>query len=221
MFIRLSYDFSEHTPYPQGLWPVRIEHQHDMAQGRISNVYTLTLCNHVGTHIDGPRHFSRAKRPLNEFPLESFIFTRPVVLDLLKGDDELVTTADLEKHRAIIQSADLLLIRTGFGRWRRIDIQRYTQHSPGFSAAAARYCLDHLPNLRAVGMDSLSFAAPQQLAEGITAHQILMDQTPRDIFLIEDMKLDEDLTHLQRVMVAPLFCAHIDSSPCTVLAEID
>lgn len=221
MFIRLSYDLRENTPCPDGLWPVRIRHNHDIELGKISNVFTVTLCNHVGTHIDGPRHFSRIKKALNEFPLESFIFTHPVVLDLPKGDDALVHAEDLKKYRAIIETVDLLLIRTGFSAVRDMDPLRYTNHSPGFSAAAAQYVVNHLPNLRALGMDTLSFAAPQQLAEGIKAHQILMDRTPRDIFLIEDVNLAANLFGLKRVIVAPLFCEQIDSAPCTILAYLE
>jgi arylformamidase len=218
MYIRLSYDISESTPYPAGLWPVKIDHVHDMAKGRVSNVYMVTLCNHVGTHIDGPNHFCKDKKALNKFALDSFIFHKPLLLDIPKTDGGLVTAEDLKHHIDAIKRCDLLLIRTGFGKIRRQDVKRYADKSPGFAASAGQYIVDEFPHLRALGMDTLSFACPQHLDEGIKAHQILMDECKCDIFLLEDINLDYDLSRLTQVLTIPLFCEYLDSAPCTVLA---
>ena len=73
-YVRLSYDLSRDTPYPEGLWPVEIEHKFDMAQGAESNVFHLAMSNHVGTYIDGPNHFGKEKPPLNSFSIEPLYF---------------------------------------------------------------------------------------------------------------------------------------------------
>ena len=85
MYVRLSYDFTENTPFPAGLSPVKINHIRNMAEGSISNVFIVTLCNHTGTHIDGPNHFSMKKKAINKFNIEDFIFNDPLLLDILKN----------------------------------------------------------------------------------------------------------------------------------------
>ena len=220
MYIKLSYDYSLNTPYPAGLWPVKIDHVHDMAKGKISNVFTIKLCNHVGSHIDGPNHFGKDKRPLNKFDISNFIFDKPVILDIPKNDGEIVTAEDLADHKQAIDNSDLLLIRTGFSEIRNNDVNRYQDQSSGFSASAARYIVEET-DICALGMDTLSFASFQQLDEGIKAHQIMMDQCGRDIFLLEDINLNFDFSGLKQVFAIPLFVEDLDSSPCTVLALIE
>lgn len=219
-YIRLSYDLSEKTPCPDGLWPVQIEHNHDMGKGKISNVFTLTLCNHVGTHIDGPNHFGRTKKKLNEFDLDRFIFDRPFVLDIPKEDNGLVAAEDLVPFKDQINQCDILLMRTGFAKVRKDNLKRYAENNPGFTESAARFIVDQCPDLCVLAMDSLSFAGMQNLNEGIKAHQVLLDECQRDIFLIEDIHLDFDFSNLEQIIVAPLFCEKVDSAPCTILAKI-
>jgi kynurenine formamidase len=191
-----------------------------MKEGRISNVFTVTLCNHVGTHIDGPNHFGKNKKPLNSFDINDFVFERPLVLDLPKEDAGLITTEDLKPFAKQLAKCDLLLIRTGFGKIRSQDSDRYAAQSPGFTERAAVYLRDNFENISTIGMDTLSFACLQHIEEGIRAHQVLMDETERDIFLIEDMNLDFDLSNLKKIIIAPLFFEKLDSAPCTILAEV-
>jgi len=220
-YVRLSYDLSNDTPYPEGLWPVEIVHEHDMVKGAISNVFRFTMCNHVSTHIDGPNHFGRDKPPLNAFPIEKFIFDRPKVVEIPKQGGELILAEDLSQRVDSVIDCDLLLLRTGFGAVRANEHKRYREESPGFSAAAAQYVVDELPKVRALALDTISFACPQQLAEGIEAHQILLDKCQRSIFLIEDLNLEVDLNGLEQVIVSPLFGQRMDSAPCTIIAKLE
>ena len=217
---RLSYDLSPDTPYPEGLWPVEIEHRFDMAQGAESNVFHLAMSNHVGTHIDGPNHFGKDKPPLCSFPISDFVFDRPKLVRIPKQDGEIIHAEDLHELADLVSACDLLMMRTGFGAVRATDPRRYREESPGFSAAAAQYVVDELPQVRALAVDSISFACPRQMSEGIEAHQILLAKCPRSIFLIEDINLEADLERLEQVIVAPLFFARIDSAPCTVIAKL-
>ena len=220
MYIRLSYDLTETSPYPEGLFPPHIEQLNDMHRGDLSNVYQLTLCNHVGTHIDGPNHFGKDKPHLATFDISRFIFDRPLVIDIPKSDGEMILADDLAVHQETIVLSDVLLLRTGFSPIRVDDPVRYQTASPGFSSEAAHFVVEHFPKLKALAMDTLSFACPLRLEEGLRAHQILLEENARDIFLIEDLKLDMDLSHLSQLIVAPWFCERVDSAPCTVLARL-
>ncbi len=187
----------------------------------IANVFELRLCNHIGTHIDGPNHFSRNKPTLIEWPIKTFVYESVAVLDMPKGNGRLITADDLIAAGASLEDCELLLFRTGFGFVRETDPQRYRDVSPGFTAAAAQYIMDKLPTVRCVGIDSISLACARHLDEGIKAHQILMDNPKRSVFAIEDMNMQFDLTRLRKVYALPLLCEKLDSAPCTVLAELE
>jgi kynurenine formamidase len=161
-------------------------------------------------------------RSITDFQVDDFAFERPAVVDVPKGDSQLVTSEDLRSHEDAIRDCDLLLLRTGFSQYREADPIRYRDRNPGLSTDVARY-LDsaRFPSLRAIGIDTISMAAAEHVAEGIQAHKIVFSRDDgSSILLIEDMNLAFDLTQLKRVLVAPMFIEGMDSSPCTIIAEL-
>ncbi|HVP23313.1 MAG TPA: cyclase family protein, partial [Conexivisphaerales archaeon] len=161
-------------------------------------------------------HVDDAGRSASEYDFDSFVFTRPVVLRLTKGESEMVAAEELEEHASEIREADLLLIKTGFQDRREKDPAAYMNRNPGMSAAAAEY-LATFPRLRALGFDFISLSAVQNREEGRKAHRALLKG--RDFFIVEDMDLARVPKGLKRVFVVPLFIEGIDSVPCTVVGE--
>jgi arylformamidase len=217
MILKLSHHLSVTTPVPPGVPPVTLQHHYSMDRGDISNLFVLNFSNHCGTHIDAPRHFVRTGLRIGQFDLADFIFEHPLCLDLPLGDGELLRPAHFEPHVASIKQCDLLLLRTGFTRVRADDPSRYRDFSPGMSIEGANYIAARFPALRAVGLDTISLAAMQHLDEGIEAHRILLGGEGRRFLIIEDMHLDHDLNHLDRVIALPILIDDIDSAPCTVM----
>jgi kynurenine formamidase len=199
---------------------VKIKQISDMKKGDISNAFNIAINNHTGTHIDAPRHFSVGGWKISEFEIGDFFFENPVCIDVPKIDSELVMQRDLEVYESQIAGADILLVRTGFARYRRTDKERYCSKNPGFSSEAARYLIRNFSKLRAVGMDTMSFGANENLKDGIEVHKVLLDNPDRFLFIIEDLNLEFRLERIKRVIVAPLFVEEFDSSFCTVIAEI-
>ncbi len=77
------------------------------------------------------------------------------------------------------------------------------------------------PKLRAIGIDTISMAATNHLSEGIQAHKTLFcREDDSAVFLIEDMDLAHDLTKMESVFVVPMYIEGLDSSPCTIFAEL-
>ena len=221
-YIKLSYDLDKNTPAPAGLGRVRIKKISDILKGDISNVYQISLCNHVGTHIDGPNHFNQGKPSIDKYKIGTFIFNNPAILDIPKIDGQIILKEDLATYEEFLRIADIVMIRTGFSKIRIKNIYQYEQESPGFSANAAEYIArGDFPNLRALAIDSLSFASLKNIEEGIEAHRILMNEDDKDIFLIEDINLDFNLKLIKKVYVIPLFVKGFDSAHCTVFAEIN
>lgn len=222
-FIVLSHALSVSTPTPGAREPLRLQVEESLEQGFPGNTYYYTAWNHAGTHVDAPAHMLIGGRSIADFHIHDFIYERPVLVNVPKEDDQLITSGDLQPYEEVITDCDLLLLRTGFFRHREVDPIRYRDRNPGLSTDVARH-LDsaRFPMLRAIGIDTISMAAAGHVAEGIEAHRIVFSREDgSSILLIEDMNLAYDLTRLRRVFVVPMFIEGMDSSPCTVLAEIE
>ena len=121
---------------------------------------------HVGTHIDALGHFSKGDRLYNglsaadtvtDWGLERLgiehappMITRGVLLDVAGLDggphlnpgrvvtpDDLARAADAAK--LAIEPGDIVLIRTGWGRYFGTDNARYLAGEPGIDVPAARW----------------------------------------------------------------------------------
>lgn len=217
-WINLSYDLSEKTPVPPGIPALSRTIRSSMNRGDISNVVDLFLCNHSGTHMDAPLHFDAGGLALTELDVNDFFFTKPLVIDIPLSNGQLVGPEHLRPFGEALAEPDLLLIRTGFSRYRFSDPERYRLDGPGFSAAGARYVVENLPRLRCLGLDTISLASMRELEEGLRAHQILLGGG-RKFLIIEDMDLDFDLSGLSEVIALPLLVEGLDGGPCTVIGR--
>lgn len=221
MFVQLSYALSPSTQAPGARPAVRLEVDESLAQGHLGNTFYYTAWNHAGTHIDAPAHMLPQGLPITAFPISTFIFSAALVLDIPKEADQLIYAADIAGHATAIAEAELLLIRTGFSRYRQTMPELYRDHNPGLSVEVAEFLsLPQFQRLRTIGIDAISMAAACHVDEGVAAHKILFARADAPIFLIEDLDLTHDLSRLVRVIVAPHLIEGLDSAHCTVLAEL-
>jgi kynurenine formamidase len=158
-------------------------------------------------------------------PLDRFVYERPVLIDVPKGDAELVRRDELEPHDGAIAEADVLLLRTGWSGIRKSDPVRYAHEGPGVAPDACSYLMDGFPGLKALALDCISLASYQSIdPEGIVAHQILcgVGRGDRYVLIIEDLDLAAYPAGPPpaRLYAIPLFPQESDSSPCTVFAEL-
>jgi arylformamidase len=219
----LSHPLGAATPPVGDEAPVLVEPVSLIAQGATFNVHRLTLINHIGTHFDAPWHVNPHGARVTDLDPSWFSYAAPHLLDVPKGDDELIAAADLTPHAAALAGADAIFVRTGYAEAvRASDPRRYGSRSPGFAADAAEVLLA-LPQLRAVGLDAISATAPGHVEEGIAFHRAMLGQRADDRFvlLVEDMLLASDLTaaDLARgAFMAPLLLDGLDGAPTTVVA---
>ena len=222
MWIQLSFILSVDTPVFPGCPPVEIKPSSSLQQGDCSNTFSVKFYNHSGTHIDAPRHFYNDGKAITDFRFSEFVYENPIVVNIPKQESELIIESDLLKYFDIIKEADLLLIRTGFTKFRSSEPLRYASKSPGFTGKAAVYMKKSFPNVRAIGMDCISAAAPEHLETGLEFHRVILE--PHKVegcrFIIEDMDLTQITSSLRRVIVVPFLVQGVDSAPCTVFGEI-
>ena len=222
MYRRLSYTLNVRDHAFPGAPTMRIEPFESMQKGDRLNTYNVTLFNHFGTHMDGPNHFNGQGRQLYELELSTFIFEKPLLVDIPKGRGELVEPEELMRFDEAIRAADLLLVRSGFSAMRASDNRAYSEEGPAISARAAELIVERYQNLKAVGMDWISLSSPLHLEDGIRAHQIMLGKTGAEpVLIIEDIDLSGlDTDTLDTVFALPLFIEGIDSAPVTILAKI-
>lgn len=222
----LSYPLGEATPTYLENPAVRLEQAASIANGDVSNWFSLRTINHNGTHVDAPWHFDPDGKRLDQLAPESFFFTAPRLADIPKDADELITEDDLRHQHDLISEADMLLVRTGFGaRHRDRAPGAYGRHGPGFAESAGAY-LRRFPALRCIGMDIISSGAPAHRGDAVAFHRAALGATSPAgaanpfVLLAEDCRLDDDLTapDLELVVMSPLILESADGAPVTMLA---
>ena len=218
MLVNLSHVLTKETPGFAGGPSLTISPIKEIKMGGSSNSYNLHFSNHLGTHIDCPNHFDENGKTVSKYKLDDFIFNSELLVDIPKKDSELIEARDLEKFEKDINKVEILLIRTKFQRYRELEPERYSKVNPGLSSDGAKYIVDKFPKLKAIGLDIISVSSASNRDEGRKAHGILLKK--RDFFIIEDMNLSNYIANIKRIFAIPIFINGVDSSPCTVFAEI-
>ncbi len=93
--------------------------------------------------------------------------------------------------------------------------------NPGISPDVALYIRSKFPNIRCIGIDSISVSSYSNRELGRKTHQIFLN-TDKDlsepILLLEDVDLSNDnACRLKTVIICPLLIENVDSSPCTII----
>ena len=187
--------------------------------GETANSSCLVLSNnHIGTHVDVPRHFSIDGKRTIDYPIGDYVFEKCQVIDLPKTNACLIGPNDFDSTD-IDSGIELLLIRTGYESLRGQDA--YWNDNPGLAPELADYLRERFPNLRCVGFDFISVTSWKHRAEGRLAHKAFLapENGSKEIWAIEDMSLKDAPTIIKRVVVAPLMVEDGNGTAVTVIAE--
>ena len=192
MYVHLSHVLDPHGPSFPGSPDLKIEKNQVIGEGGDSNDCISQLPNHLGTHMDAPRHFVPDGITFAELPVERFNFdgAETLLIDIpAKGTPKsIVTVDDVEPYREEFDGIRLLLLRTGFERYRTADPQVYQEQGPCLDPELCKWLATET-KIDCVGMDWISVAAPWNDL-GTEAHRQLLGYY-RDNFItaIEDLSL--------------------------------
>jgi arylformamidase len=179
--------------------------------------------NHIGTHIDSPRHFSANGRKTHEYEVNDFFYDKIKLVDITCTTGVLISVEDFKKVENEIKQNDieLLLIRTGYEQYRTID--KYWNDSPGLAAELADYFRSKYTKLRCVGFDFISLTSWNFRAEGRISHKAFLcpEDNKKEILVIEDMALAAVKKAVKSVVVAPMFVEDGNGGAVTVFADIE
>lgn len=216
-YVLLSHVLKQDTPSYGNRDKVIIRVNSCIRGGETANSSCLVLSNnHIGTHIDVPRHFSDSGKKTTDYPIGDYVFEKVQVIDLLCDGPKLIEGSDLVGLRSDI---DLLLVRTGYETKRGDD--SYWNNNPGLSPDLADYLRKQCPNLRCIGFDFISVTSWQHRAEGRLAHKAFLapEGGQKEIWAIEDMSLVNAPKLIKKVVVAPLLVEDGNGTAVTVIAE--
>jgi len=189
-------------------------------KGAGCNTELWQMLNHIGTHVDVPRHFDDMGQCVNDFDAEFWIFEKIYMVSICASPGELI---DLSKERQNIpMDAELLLIKTGFDKFRGTDI--YWENNPGLSFELADWLRKNRSSVRAVGCDLVSVSSWRDREAGRKAHRCFLERGEGDpIVLVEDMDMStiDERTTIRNIYILPIRVRGADGAPCTIMAETE
>ena len=182
----------------------------------------ITIFSHFGSHIDAPSHHIDGGAGICDLGPDFYTHDRPLLVDIPKGEVEMVEARDLAPFASEMKTCDGLFIRTGWSSKRSQQPVLYTERGPAISSGAPEYIMKGCPKLRGDGMDSLSIGSPVWLDDAIVAHEVLAGKRGhgRGVIVIEDIHLNLEADRLVRVFTLPLFMRGLEGSSCTVVAQL-
>ncbi len=218
-WVYLSHFLAPDTPAYGGCPSLEVSPTKCMAQGDSCNTAQWSFPNHLGTHVDLPRHFVAAGQTLSDYGPEAWVFERIHLLDVSPATPGQTLGPSNLPVTAIPTGTELLLIKTGFEQHR--GTPSYWQAGPVLRPELADALRQRCPGLRAIGFDTISLSSWTDRDTGREAHKTFLDHE-QAILPVEDMALSAvgPETVFHRVVVCPLRVVNADGAPVTVLAEV-
>ena len=201
--IDVTVPLDANLPTYPGNTPFTIEPIKRMARGGSSNVSTLHLSAHAGTHVDAPRHFFDDGAGADALPLEIMLGRTRVV--------EISSRAAIEADElaALDLSDDVRIL---FKTWnsRLWGSSEFHKDYIALTAAGAAHLIAH--GIKVVGVDYLS--VEQFKAPGAPAHRALLGG---GAIVIEGLNLRDVEPGIYDMMCLPLRIVGADGAPARVL----
>ena len=132
------------------------------------NAQYIQTSNHIGTHMDAPRHFVTGGLTIDQIPLE-WVYGPGVIVDLSDVLDDLdVYSPEMIESRVEVREGDILILHTGWHRYAQFgetpDEERYILMHPGAHPDMVPWLLDKKIHLW--GLDAVSTDHPMNLPIG-------------------------------------------------------
>jgi arylformamidase len=201
--IDVSVPIDANLPSYPGNTPFTLEAVKRIARGDSSNVSSLHMSVHAGTHVDAPRHFFDSAIGIDALPLD-MLLGRTRVIDVRTrkgiGPDELSAVDLSEDVRVLIKTVNSRLWGT----------PEFHQDYVGVTEAGARYIVEH--GIKLVGVDYLSveeFKKP-----GAPAHHALLGG---GTIVIEGLNLRDVEPGVYEMFCLPLRIVGADGAPARVV----
>ena len=218
-YVYLSHFLNKDTPTYGDRDKFTIKENSSISKGDTANSSSISFStNHMGTHIDLPKHFIDNGKTLSDFEPGYWFYNNIALIDVDKDKGELIIPEDINDTN-IDKNCELLLIRTGFEKFRNQKV--YWEANPGVDPSVADYIRSNFPNIRTIGFDFISLTSFVHRPIGKIAHNTFLSEVDQSITIIEDMRLSQLNNSPLKTFVFPLLVSGIDSASVTVIAQLN
>ena len=201
--IDVSVPLDASLPTYPGNTPFSLEAIKRLARGESSNVSTVHMSAHTGTHVDAPRHFFDGAAGVDLLPLEMLIGrVRLIEIRSRKGigPDELSEIDLSEDVRVLIKTPNSRL-------W---GSPEFNPDYVGVTEAGAKHLIGH--GIKVLGVDYLSVEQFKQ--PGAPAHHVLLGG---GTIVIEGLNLRDVEPGVYEMFCLPLRIVGADGAPARVV----
>ena len=222
-YVKLSYNIKKKMPVYPGTKPLSIRRIKEIAKKDSCNTCEITFSNHIGTHIDAPRHFFNSGRAISSYSMKELVFKKPILVNCPKDSCESIEIEDLMSLTKNKTKPDLLFLRTGFSKYRGKNSYNYSYKNPFLAPSTAEWIRKEVPSIKALAIDCVSIASYSNRKYGAKTHRILLTESGfkgLPVLIIEDLCIPTSIDNLDEIAVLPFSVEGIDSAPCTVIGVI-
>lgn len=228
-YVEIGYPVYPGMPVYPGLPETQLTLREDLDGGADWNGSVLTTYLHAGTHVDAPWHYMGGDAPkmddVKGLPTESFVYKHPLLVDVpAKGENYLITVEDIKKYGDEIYKADAFFFNTHYWEKRSSDFMAYATGFAAVSPEAAEFIRAELPNIKAVGIDTLSIEnIGEGKKNGFRTHKAFLDPAKgkNTVRIYEDINPQPILG--KKLLMA--FCSPIrirgDATICNIIVEVE
>jgi arylformamidase len=203
----ISLTISPTLPVWPGDPPIVLSRLQKMEEGDNCNVTHLSLCTHVGTHVDAPFHFLGGNTITVERLPMNMLTGRAYVLHLPDEVDQI--TASVLEHSEIPPRTRRLLFKTRNSQfWSRHE-EKFQTDFVAISPDGAEHLVER--GVKLVGIDYLSVAPYHQ---GTLTHQALLKA---GIVVVEGLDLSKVSQGRYTLYCLPLKIAGSDGAPARAI----
>ena len=217
----LSHPYTTDTPSYGNRDMIKITSNSSIKLGETANSSCWVFTNnHIGTHIDVPFHFNEDGKKVADYKANEWFFSNIALVDVPCNEAVLISDKYINSYD-IDENIDMLLIRTGYERYRKND--KYWNDNPGLDPGLASYLREKFPKLRCVGFDFISITSWKYRQEGRESHKnfLALVNKKRAILAIEDMSLNKIDNRIDWLLVAPIIVEDGNGAPVTVIANLE
>lgn len=163
----LSQPLNQDAPFWPYYPPFEVKYIKRKAEHGVNAQYIQTS-NHMGTHLDAPRHFVTGGMTIDEIPLD-WLYGPGVIVDLSDEMDELaIYTPEMIEKRVEVRNGDIVILHTGWNKYAQFgetpDEEKYIHLHPGADRRMVDWLLEK--KIKIWGVDAISTDHPMNLPIG-------------------------------------------------------
>jgi arylformamidase len=221
-YISLSHWIDELSPTYANQGGFKRESLSSIKKGRTANSEFWKFNNHIGTHIDYPKHFNDSGKSSSDF-IDSFFIFKKIGLIFLDKTPEPNQSIDYKllknKLENLNNDVEIIILKTGFEKFR--NSKTYWNNNPSFDCDIPLNLKKRFSNLKVFGFDTISLTSINDREMGKKAHLEFLKKDPT-VLIIEDMRLSllEKSYFPLELYIFPLMIKDADGSPVNCSLKI-